>query len=302
MSNQIMRSNHPNAYWPGMHAWFGRSYKDKEQIWSKLFETRKSKKAHEELAELTGFGLAAQKGEGDGVYFDTEIEGYKERAVHVTIALAFAITEEAKEDNLYAEIGNRRSKLLGRSMRLTKEILAHRILNEAFDPTVVRGDGVSLINSAHPVYGGQQSNELAIPADLSEVALEDAVVQTSLMRDSRGHLINLQAQNLIIHPSNEFEASRILNSSLQSNTDQNNINVLKANGKIKTVVSSPYLTDPDAFFVSNDCTEGLIHFERRPIRYEQDKDFVTANDRFKASERYSFMVADWRCLIGSPGA
>lgn len=302
MATPIQRSNHPNAYWPGMHAWFGRSYKEQDQNWSKIFETRKSKRAHEEMAELTGFGLATLKGEGDGVMFDTELEGYKQRATHVTIALAFAITEEAKEDNLYAEIGNRRSKLLGRSMRLTKEILAHRILNEAFDPAAVGGDGAPLISAAHPVFGGTQSNVMAIPADLSEVALEDLCVQTMLMRDSRGHLINLQPRSLIIHSSNEFEAARILNSQLQSNTDGNNINVIKAQGKIPKVVTTPYLLDPDAFFVMNDAPEGLIHFQRRPVKYANDKDFNTGNDRFKSSERYSFTYGDWRCLVGSPGA
>jgi hypothetical protein len=302
MATPIQRSNHPNAYWPGMHAWFGRSYNEKAQIWSTIFETRKSKRAHEEMAELSGFGLAALKSEGDGVMFDTELEGYKQRFTHVTIALAFAITEEAKEDNQYAEIGNRRSKLLGRSMRLTKEILAHRILNEAFDPTVVGGDGSALCAADHAVFGGTQSNIMAVPADLSEIALEDACVQTMLMRDNRGHLINLQPRSLIIHSSNEFEAARILNSQLQSNTDGNNINVIKAKGKIPKVVTTPYLLDPDAFFVMNDAPEGLIQFQRRALAYAQDKDFNTGNDRFKASERYSFGYGDWRCLVGSPGA
>lgn len=302
MATPIQRSNHPNAYWPGMHAWFGRSYAEKNQIWSQIFDTRKSKRAHEEMAELSGFGLATLKGEGDGVMFDTEIEGYKQRFTHVTIALAFAITEEAKEDNLYAEIGNRRSKMLGRSMRLTKEILAHRILNEAFDPTVVGGDGSALCAADHSVYGGTQSNLLAVPADLSEVALEDACIQTMLMRDNRGHLINLQPKTLLIHSSNEFEAARILNSQLQSNSDGNNLNVLKAQGRIPTVISTPYLMDADAFFVMNDAPDGLIQFQRRAISYAQDKDFNTSSDKYKASERYSFGYADWRALVGSPGA
>lgn len=302
MATPIQRSNHPNAYWPGMHAWFGRSYNEKAQIWSTIFETRKSKRAHEEMAELSGFGLAALKTEGGGVMFDTELEGYKQRFTHVTIALAFAITEEAKEDNQYAEIGNRRSKLLGRSMRLTKEILAHRILNEAFDPTVTGGDGSSLVASDHQVFGGMQSNVLAVSADLSEIALEDACVQTMLMRDNRGHLINLQPQSLLIHSSNEFEAARILDSQLQSNTDSNNVNILKARGKIPKVITSPYLLDQDAFFVLNDAPEGLIHFQRRALAYAQDKDFNTGNDRFKASERYSFGYGDWRCVVASEGS
>lgn len=302
MVGTITRSNHPSAYWPGMHKFFGQSYDRKNQFWSQIFDVRKSKKAHEEIGELSGFGLAVAKPEGEAIHFDSQLEGPKSYFMHVAYALGFIITREAQEDNLYKEVGEMRSRALGFSMRQTKEIVHHEILNGAFDPLVPGADGEPLVSTSHPIHGGTLSNQVAIPADLSEVALEDAMTQVGLLRDRRGHFVSVQAKTLIIHPAQVFEATRILRSVLQSNTDGNNVNAIRSLGMVPDIVSTPFLHDKDAFFLKTNAPEGLISFARTPLEYRNDNHFDTHNKRFQAYERYSTGFGDWRAIVGSPGA
>lgn len=304
MASPIARSTHPSAHWPGMQSWFGHQYSEEKQVWSQIFTTRKSEKAHEEIGELFNFGLAGQKPEGEPVIYDVTGEGKVRRFVHCTFALAYVITEEAKEDNLYKTVGMRYSKALGRSMRITKEMVTHSVLNNAFDDTYVQADGTSLIAPDHPMAGkGSWSNMLPIACDLSEVGLEDLMVMMSLATDARGLPINLSARKLVIPPHLQFEACRILDSTGQSYTDSNNVNVLKAKGMIPEIVISRYLTDPNAYFLLTDVDDGLILFQRTKLSYAPtDRDFNTGNHQFRARERYSVGVADPRSIYGSAGS
>lgn len=300
----ISRSTHHKAHWPGMDKWFGHNYGEQKQVHRAIFEIRNSKKAHEENGELVNFGLASKKFEGEPHLYDTTAEGKVTRYTHCTYALAYVITEEAKEDNLYAEVGKRYSKALGYSMRITKEIVAHSVLNRAFNPAFAGADGQSFISAAHPtVGGGTQSNQLAVASDLSEVALEDMLTQLRLMRDQRGLPITVAAKRLIIPVQNEFEAMRILKSTGQPYTDGNNINAIKVSGSVPEVVASRFLTDPDAFFLQTDVDNGLVMYQRTKLDYSlKDVDFNTGNEMFRARERYSVGFSDWRGMIGSPGA
>jgi len=287
-----------------MQSWFGHKYAKGEQVWSKIFDTRKSNKAHEEIGELYNFGLAGKKFEGEPVMYDVTGEGKVRKFVHCTYALAYVITEEAKEDNLYSTVGMRYSKALGYSMRITKEIVTHSILNNAFDPEYAQADGVPLMSGNHPMVGkAGWSNVLPIACDLSEVALEDLLTMMSLATDARGLPINLEAKKLIVPPHLWFEACRILKSQGQANTDSNNTNVIRTEGLIPMVVKSRYLTNPNAFFICTDVDDGLILFQRKGLSYAPtDRDFNTGNHQYRARERYSVGVADPRAIWGSAGS
>lgn len=306
----ITRSNHPSLYWPGIESVFGNSYKEQEQYWKQLFTMRKSKKAHEEIAQVTGFGLAVEKPEGEPILYDsTKEQGPPQRFLHTVYALGFVVTREAKEDILYKEVAFRRARSLGRAMRTTKEIVHHHVFNMAFDNTAPGMDGQPLVSTQHGFSGGMQSNQIAVAADISEVAIEDMITQLSLFRDQRGHFISVRPKSLLIHPSQMFEAERILGSSYQSNSESNNINVLKAKKFVPKIIASPYLSVNDGFFILTDVDDGLICYQRRPLEFWEDnpdgkgnREFDSHNAKYQANERYAVGFADWRAVIGSPGA
>ena len=307
----ITRSNHPSLYWPGIESIFGLSYKFQEQYWSQFFNQRRSKKAHEEIAQVTGFGLAVEKPEGEPILYDSTKEiSPRTRFLHTVYALGFVVTREAKEDLQYKEVAFNSARSLGRAMRTTKEIVHHHVLNSAFDPLAPGSDGEPLVSTQHSGAGaGTQSNQIAVPADLSEVALEDMITQLSLFRDARGHFISVMPKSLLIHPSQMFEAERILGSSYQSNSESNNMNVLKAKKFVPKIIASPYLMVNDGFFIITDVDDGLLCFQRRNLEFWEDnpdgkgnREFDTHNAKYQANERYAVGWADWRGVIGSPGS
>lgn len=301
----ITRSAHPSALWPGIYRWFGNAYKELPKPYTAYFQMETSDKAYEEIAEAYGFGLAAEKAEGASIQYDNDGEGYKTRFTNKVYGLGYIVTREAIEDNKYQEISTRRSAELGRSMNSTKCIVHANILNSGFAGQVW-GDGVPLFSAAHPTVSGLQSN-LLTPADLSETALENAATTIMQMQNARGHIIAARPRTLVIHPSEWANATRILESSLQSGaktdtTNTNNVNALKVKGVVDQVVIDPYLTDPDAWFLTTDIPNGLLSFQRRPLEFKQDNDFDTENAKAKATERYVPGVADWRGIYGSAGA
>ena len=307
----ITRSNHPSLYWPGINSIFGDSYKDQEQFHSQIFTMRRSKKAHEEIAQITGFGLAVKKPEGEPILYDSTQEiSPRTRFLHCVYALGFVVTREAKEDLQYKEVSFRNARALGRAMRTTKEIVHHDVLNRAFDPLSPLADGEPLVSTQHTgAGGGTQSNQIAVPADLSEVAIEDMITQLALFRDARGHFINVKPKSLVIHPSQMFEAERILGSDYQSNSESNNINVLKAKRFVPKVIASPYFLVNDGFLMVTDVDDGLLCFQRRALEFWEDnpdgkgnREFDTHNAKYQANERYAVGAADWRSVIGSPGS
>ena len=290
---------------PGLNALFGLEYARYENQHTEIFATETSDRAFEEEVMLSGFGSAPVKNEGAAVEFDDAVESFTARYTHETIALAFAITEEAIEDSLYDRLAARYTRALARSMANTKQVKAASVLNNAFSAgSFAGGDGVALCATDHPlVSGGTFSNELATPADLSETSLEQSLIDIQAFVDERGLKVALQGRKLIIPKELQFTAERILKSPLRVGTADNDINALKNMGMIPEGYRiNNFLTDSDAFFIMTDAPNGLKHFVRAPLRTAIEGDFDTGNTRFKARERYSFGFSDPRGIFGSPGA
>jgi len=252
---------------------------------------------------LSGFGTASVKPEGTGVEFDDATESFTARYTHETIALAFAITEEAVEDNLYDKISSRYTKALARSMSNAKQVKAANVLNNGFSSSYTGGDGVELFSTAHPSTGGNIKNELSTAADLNETSLEQALIDIAGITDDRGLKVALNGMKLIIPVNLQFTAERLMKSSQRVGTADNDTNAVASMGMIpQGYVVNNYLTDTDAFFIKTDAPNGLKHFQRAAISTKMEGDFETGNVKYKARERYSFGWSDWRGIFGSPGA
>ena len=292
---------------PGLNSLFGLSYDEYDREYEDIFSIEDSNRAFEEEVLITGFGSAPTKSEGQGVSFDNASESYSARYTHDTVALAFALTQEAIEDNLYDSLGKRYTKALAKSMANTKEVKGADILNNAFSSSFTGGDGVSLINTAHPLSGGgSAANRATSMADLNETSLEDALIDISGFTDDRGLTISVQASKMIVPSELVFVAERILNSNLRSGTSDNDLNAVRSTGVLPGGYSvNHYLTDPDAFFILTSVTDqgdGLKMFQRSGMETSMEPDFATGNIRYKARERYSFGFSDWRGIYGSQGA
>ena len=289
---------------PGLNALFGMEYARYENQHSEIFTTESSDRSFEEEVMLSGFGAAPTKSEGTGVSFDDANEAYTARYNHETIALAFSITEEAVEDNLYDRLSGRYTKALARSMAHTKQVKAASVLNNAFDSGVTGGDGKELCATDHPLTNGATfANEPSTAADLNETALEDALIKIAGFVDERGLIVALRGMKLIIPRQLQFVAERIMNSTLRVGTSDNDANALKNMGMLpEGYVVNDFLTDTDAFFIMTDTPRGFLHFERVALSTGMEADFDTGNMRYKARERYSFGFSDPRCVFGSPGA
>ena len=289
---------------PGLNALFGMEYDRYDNEHAEIYETEASDRAFEEEVMLSGFGQAPVKGEGSAVSYDTANEAYTARYTHETIALAFAITEEAVEDNLYDRLSSRYTRALARSMANTKQEKAAAVLNNAFDSGFTFGDGKELCATDHPtVGGGNFKNELTTSADLNETSLEQSLIDIAAFIDERGLKIALQGRKLIIPSALQFVAERLMASTLRTGTSDNDINAVRNMGMLPDgYVVNHFLTDTDAFFIKTDAPNGFKHFERAAIKTSMEGDFDTGNVRYKARERYSFGVSDPRCVFGSPGA
>jgi hypothetical protein len=288
---------------PGLNALFGLEYDRYENEHSEVFEEESSDRAFEEEVMLAGFSTAPTKSEGGTVSFDDAQETFTARYTHETIALAFSITEEAIEDNLYDRLASRYTKALARSMAQTKQIKAAAILNNAFSSSSAIGDGVALASASHPTINGNQSNILSTASDLNETSLEQALIDIAGFKDERGLKIAVRGTKLIIPKELQFIAERVLNSNLRPGTADNDANAMKNMGMLPDgAVVNHFLTDTDAFFIKTDAPNGFKFFNRSPIKTAMEGDFDTGNMRFKARERYSFGVSDWRCVFATPGA
>ena len=288
---------------PGLNALFGLEYKNYADEAAEIFDTESSDRAFEEEVMLSGFGNAAVKPEGQGVSFDDAQETFTARYTNETIALAFAITEEAIEDNLYDRLASRYTKALARSMANTKQIKGAAVLNNGFNATYAGGDGVALFSTAHPTLAGTFSNTLATAADLNETSLEQSLIDIAAFTDERGLKIAARGTKLVIPSNLQFTADRLLNTQGRVGTADNDINAIKNMGMIpQGYTVNHYLTDTDAWFIKTDVPNGLKHFSRTPIKTTMEGDFDTGNVRYKARERYVFGFSDPRGVFGSPGA
>ena len=285
---------------PGLNALFGLEYKQYADEWSEIFETETSDRAFEEEVMLAGFSNAAVKPEGQGVTFDDAQETFTARYTNETIALAFAITEEAIEDNLYDRLASRYTKALARSMASTKNIKGAAVLNNAFDSNFAGGDGKELCATDHPTLAGTLSNELATPAELNETSLEQSLIDIAALTDERGLKIAAQGTKLVIPSALQFTAERLMKSAGRVGTADNDINAIASMGMIpQGYVVNHYLTSAKKFFIKTDVPNGLKHFVRSPIKTSMEGDFDTGNVRYKARERYVFGFSDPRGIFGS---
>ena len=289
---------------PGLHALFGLEYERYNNEHEDIFDTETSERAFEEEVMLSGFGEAPTKGEGAAVVYDTAQESWTSRFTHETVALAFALTEEAIEDNLYDTLSSRYTRALARSMQTTKQVKAANVLNNAFSSSYVGGDGKELCATDHPTVANVDlKNELSTAADLNETSLEQALIDIADFKDERNLKVNAQAKKLIIPPALQFVADRLMDTPGRVGTSDNDINAIRNMGMISDgYVVNHYLTDTDAFFIKTDVPNGLKHFVRTPVSTSMEGDFETGNVRYKARERYSFGWSDWRGIFGSPGA
>ena len=286
---------------PGLNALFGLEYKRYENQHAEIYATESSDRAFEEEVMLSGFANAQVKPEGSGITFDNAQETYTARYTHETVALAFAITEEAIEDNLYDRLASRYTKALARSMANTKQVKAVNPLINGFG-TFTSGDGVSLFNTDHPTVAGTVSNTLAVAADLNETSLEQSLIDIAAFTDERGLKIAAKATKMIVPSALQFQAERLMKSEGRVQTADNDINAIRSMGMVPQGYRvNNFLTDPNAFFLITDVPNGMKHFVRTPIKTAMEGDFDTGNLRFKARERYQFGVSDFRGIFGSPG-
>ena len=285
---------------PGLNALFGLEYKQYANEHAEIFDTETSDRAFEEEVMLSGFANAAVKPEGQGVTFDDAQETFTARYTNETIALAFAITEEAIEDNLYDRLASRYTKALARSMANTKQVKAAAVLNNAFNSSFAGGDGKELCATDHPTLAGDLSNELATPAELNETSLEQSLIDIAAFTDERGLKIAAQGVKLIIPSALQFTAERLMKSTGRVGTADNDINAVASMGMIpQGYAVNHYLTSTKKFFIKTDVPNGLKHFVRSPIKTSMEGDFDTGNVRYKARERYVFGFSDPRGIFGS---
>ena len=289
---------------PGLNALFGLEYNRYENQHAEIYTTESSDRAFEEEVMLSGFAQAQVKPEGSGVAFDNAQETYTARYQHETVALAFSITEEAIEDNLYDQLSSRYTKALARSMANTKQVKAvSPLINGLPSGSFTSGDGVTLFNTAHPTIAGNVKNTLSTAADLNETSLEQSLIDIAALTDERGLKIAARGVKMIIPSELQFTAERLMKTLGRVGTADNDINAIASMGMIPQGYRiNNFLTDTDAFYIITDVPNGMKYFERSPIKTAMEGDFDTGNVRYKARERYSFGVSDFRGIFASPGA
>ena len=299
----ITTGNFAKALWPGVNSWYGQSYNDFKTEYTDVFTTHKSKRAWEEDVLVSSFGLAFQKNEGAAVQYDTERQGFTTRYTHVEYALGLVITKNMVADDLYGIVGPRRSKALARSLRQTKETVAANVLNRAFTSGYTGGDGSILCVSSHAnVAGGTWSNVISTAADISEAALEQAVIDMGKWTDDRGLKIAVRPKKIVVPVDLDFDVNKIMKTEYQVDTANNTVNLVRSRFPSGVAINH-YLTDTDAWFIlTSEDQNGLKHFERAADSFDMDNDFDTSNAKFKAESRYSFGWTDPRAIYGSAGA
>jgi hypothetical protein len=298
----ITTGSHPKALWPGVYAWFGAKYDEHPQQYTKLFDIKSSNKNYEELVEQTGFGLAPVKAEGSSTAYDSHAQGVTSRGTNKAYSLGYIVTREEKADNLYTEVSMQRAASLAFSMAQTRENVGANVYNRAFNSSYTGGDGKELCATDHGSLSGNQSNELATAADLSEASLEDLTINIMDAVNSKGLKISLQPKSLIVPTALIYDAQRILESTLRVDSANNDINALRSMSVIPEVVVNNYLTDSDAWFIRTNAPSGLCWFDREPVQFTKDEDFDTDNAKAKAYMRFVPFWGDWRGVYGSPGA
>ena len=303
MPGVMSTASYPKALWPGVRAWWSSAAEAAPAFYEEMFDKQKSDKNYEEYVQSVGLGIAPRKAEGAPTLFDSMQQGFTTRGVNAAYALGYIVTHEELKDNLYVKLAKMRTEKLRRSFRETKNINATNIFNRAFNATYAGGDGVSLLNVAHPnMSGGTWQNKLAVDSALSQAALEDMIILMMQAKDDRGFIEPLHPEKLVVHPNNLFNAKRIVGTARQVGTPNNDINPVSTENMIGQIISNPYLTGTGPWFLTSGCDEGLIWQEREALEVWQDNDSDTRNFKVGAYERYTFLWANPRGLYGSNAA
>jgi len=291
----IGTGNHPKALWPGVKAWFGVGYGEHPEQYRDLFDIESSSQAWEEDVEMSGFGLMPVKPEGLSTTYAGQTQGPVSRYTHVAYSMGYIVTFEELLNNLYEKVSKSRAKALGFSKRQTKEYVAANVYNRAETSGYTGGDGQVLCVTTHPSAAGSQSNTLATPADISEASIEDLCIQIMGATDYNGLYIALQPQTILVHRNDWFEANRILKSTLQSNSANNDLNVLRSTNAISGGIKvNNYFTDSDTYFIRTNCPDGMKMYQRHSYDLKKDNDFDTDNAKAKTYDYYSVGWSDWR--------
>jgi len=301
----ISRSQLVKELEPGLNALFGLEYKRYENQHAEIYGEESSDRAFEEEVMLSGFANAQVKAEGAGVSFDDAQETFTARYTMETVALAFAITEEAIEDNLYDRLASRYTKALARSMSNAKQVKSVEPLINGLPSTATfnTGDGVSLFNASHPTIAGTFANTLAVQADLNETSLEQSMIDIAKMTDERGLKVAARGVKMIVPSENQFNAERLMKSAGRTGTADNDINAIASMGMVPQGYRvNNFLTDADSFYIITDVPNGMKYFNRAPLTTAMEGDFDTGNVRYKARERYAFGASDPRGIFGVEGA
>jgi len=299
----IYTGSHPKALWPGVKAWFGVGYGEHPEEYRELFDIESSSQNFEEDVQMKAFGLMPVKREGTATTYTGQTQGWISRYTHIAYSMGFIVTYEELKDNLYEKLASSRAKALGFSKRQTKETIAANVYNRAFTSGYTGGDGSILCVTTHSTEAGNQSNALNPAADISEVALEDMIIQVMGMVDDKNNKIALQPQSLIVPRQLWFEANRILKSTLQNDSANNAMNVLKSTSALPGGIKvNHYFTDTDAYFIKTNCPDGMKCYQRDSFDLKRDNDFDTDSAKAKVYDRFSFGWTDWRGVLGSSGA
>lgn len=298
----ITTGSFAKAIFPGVNAFWGKAYEMHKKEYTDLFDVEKSSRNYEEDVGISGFGLAPVKTESGSISYDDERQTYVKRYTHTVYGIGYIITREMMEDDLYDIVGERRSKGLAFSINQTIETVAANVYNRAFNTSYLGGDGKAMVVSTHVTTNGDQSNVLTVAADLSELALEQMVIQINQATNDRGLKVAIMPKTLIVHPNEAFNAERILRSALQNDTANNAINAVKSMGVLPGGYKvNHYLSDADAWFVRTNAPDGLKFFMRRAPQFEMDNDSDTQNAKFMATVRFDSGWTDWRGVWGTPG-
>ena len=297
----INRASIAKELLPGLNAVFGIEYGSVEDEHKPLYEIESSDRAFEEEVLFTGFGAAPTKGEGAAVVYDDASESYTSRYTNETVALAFAVTEEAMEDNLYDTFAKLRAKGLARAMASTKQQKAADLYNNGF--TTNQGDGVPMFSAARPVTGTGTVTNITTAAAIAEGTIEAAIIQIQKTTDDRGILVGASGVSLHVPTDLLFTADQLLNTPGTTGGANNDINAIRHLGVLPDgFYVNRRFTDVNAWFIKTDVPNGTKMFTRTPLQTKMEPDFDTGNLRFKARERYSFGVSDWRGWFGNQGA
>ena len=304
MAGTVNTGSYPKALWEGVKSWWDSAAESAPQFAPMMFRKENSTKNYEEYVQSVGLGLAVFKPEGQPISFDSMQQGFVTRGTNAAYGLGIITTHEELKDNLYVKLTKNRTEKLRRAFAETKNINATNIFNRAFNNLYKGGDGVSLLNTAHPNFtAGTWQNKLAVDSALSQASLEDMLILMMQAKDDRGYIEPLAGDKLIVHPNNYFNAQRILKTPKAVGNFNNDINPINTMGLLSGgLVSNPYLTATGPWFITTNCQDGMIWQEREAIEIWQDNESDTRNFKVGAYERYAFLWANSRGAFGSNAA